>query len=437
VEISLSGRERALSPTQTSELARLVARIEGHFGAPCDVEWALVDNAFCILQSRPITTLSTATLQPQTDVFDLHFRQSDFPFLFASATFKGNRYGRFDYLVLQEGDTCTAYLSELGVCQAYDYGKRLLDTEKAFAILSRLETILIRLKSIRLEFSAIPEHDLPSKWNLAEKICDDLLEVYMYCEHPVLAPLENVLSVRFGSTERLLQALHDPSKYIQDDHPSEDTLLFYRLIRFGELKFAIHAEMPTLFEIIHSICSQIAEQRGVHPDLICSYSVDEITALLETGSAPTELIVTQRQTGVAFYPARSETSKHISGVEYLELKRRLEPEGADMVSGTSGSRGRASGTVKIHLSGVRSIVIPPGTVLVSGMTNPQMAPYLTNAVALITDEGGLTSHAAILSRELGIPSVIGTKCATQVFQDGDLVEVDGNTGTVRLLLRNQ
>ena len=58
---------------------------------------------------------------------------------------------------------------------------------------------------------------------------------------------------------------------------------------------------------------------------------------------------------------------------------------------------------------------------------------LAKAITIVTDEGGLTSHAAIVSRELGIPCILGTKVATKVLKDGDLVEVDAEKGVVRRL----
>ena len=64
-----------------------------------------------------------------------------------------------------------------------------------------------------------------------------------------------------------------------------------------------------------------------------------------------------------------------------------------------------------------------------------MMPALIKAAAIVTDEGGVTSHAAIVSRELGIPCVVGTKIATKVLKDGDLVEVDANNGIVKILKR--
>lgn len=67
------------------------------------------------------------------------------------------------------------------------------------------------------------------------------------------------------------------------------------------------------------------------------------------------------------------------------------------------------------------------------MTTPDFVPAMKKAAAVITDEGGITCHAAIMSRELGIPCVIGTKIATKVLRDGDLVEVDAEKGVVRIL----
>ncbi len=72
-----------------------------------------------------------------------------------------------------------------------------------------------------------------------------------------------------------------------------------------------------------------------------------------------------------------------------------------------------------------------GEILVTPMTNPTFVPAMQKAAAIITDEGGFLSHTAIVSRELNIPCIIGTKIATKVLKDGDLVEVDANKGVIR------
>jgi pyruvate,water dikinase len=67
------------------------------------------------------------------------------------------------------------------------------------------------------------------------------------------------------------------------------------------------------------------------------------------------------------------------------------------------------------------------------MTVPDLVSAMKRAAAIVTDEGGVTCHAAIISRELKKPCIIGTKVATKVFKDGDLVEVDANKGIVRII----
>ena len=74
-----------------------------------------------------------------------------------------------------------------------------------------------------------------------------------------------------------------------------------------------------------------------------------------------------------------------------------------------------------------------GEILVTGMTRPQIAHLCQKAAAIVTDEGGITSHAAIISREFNIPCIIGTNLATKVLKTGDMVEVDALVGTVRKL----
>jgi len=72
-----------------------------------------------------------------------------------------------------------------------------------------------------------------------------------------------------------------------------------------------------------------------------------------------------------------------------------------------------------------------GDVLVSGSTNPDLLPAMKKAAAFVTDIGGITSHAAIVARELRIPCVVGAKIATKVLKDGDKVNVDANHGIVK------
>jgi pyruvate, water dikinase len=101
-----------------------------------------------------------------------------------------------------------------------------------------------------------------------------------------------------------------------------------------------------------------------------------------------------------------------------------------ILNGASASPGVGSGPVKVLKSPSEISKVKEGDVLVAKMTSPDYVPAMKKAAAIITDEGGQTSHAAIVSRELGIPCVVGTKTATKVFKDGDIVTVDGAVGAI-------
>lgn len=105
---------------------------------------------------------------------------------------------------------------------------------------------------------------------------------------------------------------------------------------------------------------------------------------------------------------------------------------SSILKGAGASPGMASGTVRIVKTPKEIGKVKTGDVLVSIMTSPDFVPAMKKAAAIVTDEGGATSHAAIVSRELGIPCVVGTKEATQKLKDDMVITVDGSRGMVFL-----
>lgn len=108
-------------------------------------------------------------------------------------------------------------------------------------------------------------------------------------------------------------------------------------------------------------------------------------------------------------------------------------ENQDLIKGQVGNKGFATGKVKVILANTEFDKMEVGDVLVTTMTTPDFVILMQKASAIITDIGGLLCHAAIVSREINKPCVIGTKNATQILKDGDMVEVDANKGTVTKL----
>lgn len=104
--------------------------------------------------------------------------------------------------------------------------------------------------------------------------------------------------------------------------------------------------------------------------------------------------------------------------------------GSLILEGDGASPGRVTGIVRVLKSSKEIDKIKKGDILVTAMTTPDFVPAMKKAVAIVTNEGGQTSHAAIVSRELGVPAIVGTKIATKKLKTGDVIVVDGGKGKV-------
>jgi pyruvate,water dikinase len=108
----------------------------------------------------------------------------------------------------------------------------------------------------------------------------------------------------------------------------------------------------------------------------------------------------------------------------------LESRGEVLLRGLGAAPGQASGPVSLLPALADAGKFTDGSVLVTRMTAPDWVPLMRRAAAIATDSGGMTCHAAIVSRELGIPCVVGTQDATKRLRDGELVTVDATHGVV-------
>ncbi len=171
------------------------------------------------------------------------------------------------------------------------------------------------------------------------------------------------------------------------------------------------------------------------------YNADDIKYANETEIAslileqkPSLQVLKERRSMSAFVWTREGYSVLV-GDEARELREHLlggeTHDEVDDIRGLSASTGKAKGVVRVVNSSTEINKVNDGDILVAVMTRPDYVPAMKKAAAIVTDEGGITSHAAIVSRELGIPCIIGTKVATSVFKDGDLVQVNANHGWVR------
>lgn len=112
------------------------------------------------------------------------------------------------------------------------------------------------------------------------------------------------------------------------------------------------------------------------------------------------------------------------------------PQRQIILKGIGASAGIAKGKVKIILNPSEFTKMKKGSILVTVMTNPFFVPLMDMTEGIVTDVGGLICHAAIVSRELGIPCVVGTKKATKILKDDMEIEINGKNGEVYVLNKN-
>ena len=148
-------------------------------------------------------------------------------------------------------------------------------------------------------------------------------------------------------------------------------------------------------------------------------------------------IAKERMTRCLFYwDAKTEKFTHGTGEFSLEKEKEIfhsikHDNEIVEVSGMVASKGFVRGIARVTMSARDAKEIQKGEILITSMTTPDFVTAMKKAVAVVTNEGGILSHAAVISREFGIPCIVGTRIATKVFKTGDLIEVDGELGVVR------
>jgi len=181
------------------------------------------------------------------------------------------------------------------------------------------------------------------------------------------------------------------------------------------------------------IC-ELAKRLNLKPDQLKFILPEELNK--QNLSNPKFLTALKKRYPSCSYYTTPQSTQIFAGKDFTFFKKGLEKQSATEIQelrGIVANKGLASGLVKIcqNLKDIKSF--KKGQILVASMTRPEFLPAMQKAAAIITDEGGITSHAAIISRELNIPCIIGTKIVTKIFKDGDMVEVDADTGTIKKL----
>ena len=247
------------------------------------------------------------------------------------------------------------------------------------------------------------------------------------------------------NTRSSLRKITKPAEIIQKFQEAllYNTVIPYRLLTSLEFTRNEHSALyttlerirsrslyPTLFkELIAPLLNKAAKKLGIASNRLSMITPEELVLILKDKLKMPEAELQKREDGCYIYQEGNQISFYYG-------KLPLDEENIVKVTELKGSiayRGKVKGAVKIINTPSQMKSFQNGNILVSINTNPSLMPIIKIASAIVTDEGGITCHAAIICRELKIPCIIGTKHATKVFKDGDMVEVDAGKGIVKRL----
>lgn len=185
---------------------------------------------------------------------------------------------------------------------------------------------------------------------------------------------------------------------------------------------------------------EIAKKNKFNPNWIMEVSVPEMYGALEGNKLPPKEEMKRRFHNYAMIVKDAKTMliTDIKKIKQLEKKYYVNVENVKEIKGHMACIGGIiKGRAKVCLDKSEIGKVKRGDILVAQFTTPDFVPAMEKAAAIVADQGGLSSHAAIVSRELGVPCVIATENGTRIIKDNDLLEVDARKGIVKIIRRGK
>lgn len=185
-------------------------------------------------------------------------------------------------------------------------------------------------------------------------------------------------------------------------------------------------------QLIQSLLEKIGKQLGLSLAEVCALTAEEIIS----EKIPSKEEINQRINGYIYLQQGKEYqifTDDLDKIKILEFGEEKDYQKIREIRGTTACRGKVRGSVRIIWKKEEISLLKSGEVLVTSMTTPDYVMAMEKSAAIVTNEGGMLCHAAIVSREMGIPCIIGTEIATKVLETGDIVEVDATEGIVTIV----
>ncbi len=240
----------------------------------------------------------------------------------------------------------------------------------------------------------------------------------MFSSHPSTGEQVTIIEGAWGLGESVVSGSVSPDYYVVDKRNKKI------MERKVAAKNIMHIRDPKTGKTVELPTPEDKKNAKVLDD-------DEILKLVELGEVVEDLYGIPQD--VEWAIKKKEVfmlqSRPITTIKKKKETREKAATSA-MLEGLGASPGIAYGEAKLVTDAAELGKVKDGDILVAVMTTPDMVPAMKRAAAIVTDEGGMTCHAAIVSRELGCPAVVGTRKATQLLTDGMKITVDGEKGLV-------
>ncbi len=405
-ELGEKGKKQVLSEKEIIELSKLIVKIENHYGFPVDIEWALENNIFYIVQSRPITTIQETTLTRNELDFVL---SKDWVFLV------GRPYTLFGASLYQRWFDPPQILKL--------FGESILDNlyiEEHPNVVRRY-VIKDQNEAFKKAIEKIVKKD--------KKKCEEILKRGLSLSDTAKEYLKkNSLSDLKSAVDFLVELTLHATVFSYFSYPILSELKDEKLLPLAEKLRGVSYYPDVVQKIINPLAKKEAGE---------DFNFLTLTEILSKNTEQAKTRKKESKTKRFIY-AKINNKEYVLYVDdVFELIKKLDHiQISDSVRGQTAYPGKVIGTAKLILSSTNlNVDFKDGDILVAVTTNPTLMPLIRKSSAIISDEGGVTCHAAIVSRELKKPCVIGTKFATHIFKNGDIIEVDATNGVARLVER--
>lgn len=424
VELGEEGQKQFLSKEQILTLAKLIIKIENHYNFPCDIEWAYENDSFYITQSRPITTLSKKEVDGSKLIighvseYQRMFSGTAMPYLISDLFM--NYYKKLDVLCIFENNVWTSYLP------LNSMEKTLGDGLNLFSSLDSFEKFNLKFEEYKNEVLSLGKVILSDDKLDLEKIKKLVILISNFWDYYSKSEF-------FYVDSAYDYYLSNPNKNIFES-------------KFESFKNEGRKFMNSLFfgsdSYFMKVLSKLAPGLKKDVSYLLQLSLKEFIQLLDGNMVediPIEgRLISYVMSGNSNSIIYLEGKDSLCGLKNFDLELSFPKQ---VMSGKVANSGRYTGTAKVIPFGYDNFdryskfisEMSKGDVLVSETTAPELMLACKKAGAILTNQGGMMSHAAIVSRELGVPCIVGLGNITQVLKDGMQVEVDANEGFVKLI----